>query len=224
MAGRCGHRLRRSVPTGRRRRSCGPPGSGSRRRATTAPPSARVAADAGIDPSMVMRYFGTKAQALRCRAGHRPAPAGPDRCAADELPRMLVRLFLDRWESDPAGRCPAGAAALRGDQRARRGPDAGDLRRAGRPRAGRRAWPELAARRAGLVAAQLLGLGLTRYLLRLPAVTALTRRRSKTPSPRPSKLSSDAIHGAIPTTNGGRRKPGTTWCAKFARCRASRPS
>ncbi|MFP5391714.1 MAG: hypothetical protein ACLGI6_09230, partial [Gammaproteobacteria bacterium] len=28
---------------------------------------------------------------------------------------------------------------------------------------------------AGLVAAQLLGLGLTRYLLRLPAVTALTR-------------------------------------------------
>ncbi|MET9909291.1 hypothetical protein ABZZ74_21175 [Streptomyces sp. NPDC006476] len=34
--------------------------------------------------------------------------------------------------------------------------------------------PELAARRAGLVSAQLLGLGLTRYLLRLPAVTTLT--------------------------------------------------
>ncbi|MEU3282302.1 hypothetical protein [Streptomyces antibioticus] len=34
--------------------------------------------------------------------------------------------------------------------------------------------PELAARRAALVSAQLLGLGLTRYLLRLPAVTALT--------------------------------------------------
>ena len=32
--------------------------------------------------------------------------------------------------------------------------------------------PELAARRAGLIAAQLLGLGLTRYPL--PAVTALT--------------------------------------------------
>ena len=36
--------------------------------------------------------------------------------------------------------------------------------------------PELAARRAGLVSSQLLGLGLTRYLLRLPAVTALTRQ------------------------------------------------
>ena len=33
---------------------------------------------------------------------------------------------------------------------------------------------ELAAQRAGLVSAQLLGLGLTRYLLRLPAVTALS--------------------------------------------------
>ncbi|SHI08727.1 TetR/AcrR family transcriptional regulator [Streptomyces sp. 3214.6] len=35
--------------------------------------------------------------------------------------------------------------------------------------------PETARRRAGLVSAQLLGLGLIRYLLRLPAVTALTR-------------------------------------------------
>ncbi|MFE9997742.1 TetR/AcrR family transcriptional regulator [Streptomyces avermitilis] len=35
--------------------------------------------------------------------------------------------------------------------------------------------PELAACRAGLASAQLLGLGVTRYLLRLPAVTALTR-------------------------------------------------
>jgi hypothetical protein len=34
---------------------------------------------------------------------------------------------------------------------------------------------ETAGRRAGLVSAQLLGLGLSRYLLRLPAVTALTR-------------------------------------------------
>ena len=35
--------------------------------------------------------------------------------------------------------------------------------------------PEIAKRRAGMVSAQLLGLGLTRYLLRLPAVTALNR-------------------------------------------------
>ncbi|MFJ9549790.1 TetR/AcrR family transcriptional regulator [Streptomyces erythrochromogenes] len=33
--------------------------------------------------------------------------------------------------------------------------------------------PERAARTAGLVSTQLLGLALTRYLLRLPAVTAL---------------------------------------------------
>lgn len=34
--------------------------------------------------------------------------------------------------------------------------------------------PDRAARVAGLVSAQLLGLALTRYLLRLPAVTALS--------------------------------------------------
>ena len=34
--------------------------------------------------------------------------------------------------------------------------------------------PAVAAQRAGLVSAQLLGLGLTRYLLCLPAVTTLT--------------------------------------------------
>ena len=90
---------------------------------------------------------------------------------------MLVRLFLDRWESDPAGDAllvllrsavtnEHAAARMRADLRRRRS----------LPR-----WPPrwartLAARRAGLVSAQLLGLGLTRYLLRLPAVTALSPR------------------------------------------------
>src|SRR5689334_7504616 len=61
-----------------------------------------VAADAGIDPSMVMRYFVTKAQLFDAALDidlRLPDLAGVPR---DELPRMLVRLFLDRWEGDPA--------------------------------------------------------------------------------------------------------------------------
>jgi hypothetical protein len=54
---------------------------------------------------------------------------------------------------------------------------------------------ELAAQRAGLVSAQLLGLGLTRYLLRIPAVTALSPQESKIPSLPPSGPSSNAAYG-----------------------------
>jgi Tetracyclin repressor-like, C-terminal domain len=49
--------------------------------------------------------------------------------------------------------------------------------------------PDLARRQAGIIASQMLGLGLTRYLLRLPAVTALT----------PSEIE-DALGPAITAT------------------------
>lgn len=60
-----------------------------------------VAADAGIDPSMVMRYFGSKeglfeaALTIDLRL--------PDLTAvpAADLPRALVRHFLERWEGNP---------------------------------------------------------------------------------------------------------------------------
>src|SRR6476660_7923444 len=62
-----------------------------------------VAADAGIDPSMVMRYFGSKAKLFDAALDidlHLPDLTG---VPLDQLPRMLVRLFLDRWENDPTG-------------------------------------------------------------------------------------------------------------------------
>src|SRR3954466_9674777 len=60
-----------------------------------------VAADAGIDPSMVMRYFGNKAQLFDAALDidlNLPDLTG---VAVDQLPRKLVRLFLNRWENDP---------------------------------------------------------------------------------------------------------------------------
>jgi AcrR family transcriptional regulator len=134
-----------------------------------------VAADAGIDPSMVMRYFGSKeglfeaALAIDLRL--------PDLSAVppQELAAALVRHFVDRWEGDPAD--DALLVLLRS---AVTNEQAAERMRAVfatqvQPALAAALGPERAAARAGLVSAQLLGLGLTRYLLRLPAVTALSR-------------------------------------------------
>jgi AcrR family transcriptional regulator len=134
-----------------------------------------VAADADIDPSMVMRYFGSKAQLFEAALTidlRLPDLAG---VPSAELPRLLVRHFLDRWESDPADDALLVLlrSAVTNEHAAARTHDifAGQVA----PALASALGPELAARRAGLVAAQLLGLALTRYLLRLPAVTALSR-------------------------------------------------
>jgi AcrR family transcriptional regulator len=133
-----------------------------------------VAADAGIDPSMVMRYFGTKAQLFD--AALTIDLRLPDLAAVprDDLPRTLVRHFLDRWEGDPADDALLVLlrSAVTNEHAAARMHQifAGQVA----PALARAVGQGLAARRAGLVSAQLLGLGLTRYLLQLPAVSALS--------------------------------------------------
>lgn len=135
-----------------------------------------VAADADIDPSMVMRYFGSKEQlfdaalAIDLRL--------PDLAAVprEELARVIVRHFLDRWEGDPADDALLVLlrSAVTNERAAARTHEIFAVQVA--PALAAALGPERAARRAGLVAAQLLGLGLTRYLLALPAVTALSRQ------------------------------------------------
>ncbi|MCQ4083128.1 TetR family transcriptional regulator [Streptomyces sp. RB6PN25] len=132
-----------------------------------------VAADANIDPSMVIRYFATKeglfdaALTIDLRL--------PDLTAVPvvELPGTLVRLFLERWESDPSGDTLLVLlrSAVTNDRAAERV----------RAIFTRQVAPTLVAAlgpqvvpRAALVASQLLGLALTRYLLRLPPVTQMT--------------------------------------------------
>ena len=90
------------VPIGRRPRSCGPPGSGSRSNGYDRTTIRAVAADAGIDPSMVMRYFVTKAQLFDAALDIDLRLPDLTDVPAAELPGMLVRMFLDRWEGDPA--------------------------------------------------------------------------------------------------------------------------
>ena len=132
-----------------------------------------IAADAGIDPSMVMRYYGSKADLFVAAVDvdlRLPDPAALPR---DRLGASLVQHFLARWERDPAdvllmllrsaATDEAAAARLRGVFAEQLLPMVRALV----------ADPEQAARRAGLVATQMLGLALCRAILRLPPVVAL---------------------------------------------------
>ncbi|MEU7201572.1 TetR family transcriptional regulator [Streptomyces sp. NPDC045470] len=128
-----------------------------------------VARDAGIDPSMVMRYYGNKAGLFAAASEIDLKLPDLTSVPRDQLGALLVRHFLDRWERDEtltamvrvAVTNEAGADRLRGVF-------AEQIRPA---LAAVCAVPEEDASRAALVGSQLVGMGMLRYVLLLqPAV------------------------------------------------------
>jgi AcrR family transcriptional regulator len=133
-----------------------------------------IAAHAGIDPAMVIRYFGSKQNLFAVAAEfdlRLPDLSGLPKTAVG---RALVEHFFDRWEGDETL-----IALLR--TAATNEPTAQRMRSifatqllslvssvSGEPRA-------RAAVRAGLIATQMLGLALCRYVLKLPPVVAAKR-------------------------------------------------
>ncbi len=134
-----------------------------------------VAADAEIDPSMVMRYFGSKEQLFDAALTVDLRLPDWTATAPQDLPRRVVETFLDRWERDPASDILLVLlrSAVTNERAAERVREMFAEQIA--PRLAAVLDPREAPRRAGLLAAQLLGLALTRYLLRLPPVASLTR-------------------------------------------------
>ncbi|MBJ6638717.1 TetR/AcrR family transcriptional regulator [Streptomyces sp. DHE7-1] len=132
-----------------------------------------IAKDARIDPSMVMRYFGSKEGlfAAAVALDLRLPDLGP--VPRDEAGRTLVTHFLGLWEENEeltavlrvGATNQAGAERMQGIFRDQLLPVARQVC----------PDPEQVPARAALCAAQLLGLALTRYVLRLPPAVALTR-------------------------------------------------
>ncbi|AYY14117.1 TetR/AcrR family transcriptional regulator [Actinobacteria bacterium YIM 96077] len=133
-----------------------------------------IAADACIDPSMVMRYFGSKEKLFAAAAHFDLELPSLVQVPRSEVGERLVRHFLDRWEGDEAlmillrsGVTNAVAAermqAIFAEQLA---PVVAEV--AADPSAP-------ASTRAGLVASQILGLALCRYVLRFPPVVEMSR-------------------------------------------------
>lgn len=134
-----------------------------------------IAAEAGIDPSMVIRYFGSKdglfAAAVEVDIGLPDLTAVP----AGERGGVLAQHFVRRWEGDlnddvlvlllrSAASHPAAAERAREVFR-------DQLIAMIEPVVP----PGEAAHRAGLIATQVLGLALCRYVLALPPVAGMTR-------------------------------------------------
>jgi AcrR family transcriptional regulator len=135
----------------------------------------RVAADAGVDPALVHHYFGPKEALFRAvvAAPLDPGTIMPSILAGDRegIPERLLRTFLAAWESQTTG--PGFRALIRSAvsnrvsnrlvrefftqqvQRRLRTLDSGIV-------ADEIPW------RSSLVASQLFGLAMTRYILELP--------------------------------------------------------
>jgi AcrR family transcriptional regulator len=132
-----------------------------------------IAADAEIDPALVMRYFGTKEKLFAAAANFDLRLPDLSVVPRKKLGVGLVEHFLNRWETDETLKALLRAAVSNQTAAARiRVIFEKQLVTAMAPLFENRAT---AATRAGLVASQMLGLALTRYLLRLPSVVALDR-------------------------------------------------
>ena len=133
-----------------------------------------IAADADIDPAMVMRYFGSKERLFAAAAEfdlRLPDLSGLPR---SEVGARVVEHFIDRWENDDTLMALIRTAVTNDAARERVlsifatqvAPVVAQLSGAARP---------LAAARAGLIASQMLGVGLCRYVLKLPALVRFDR-------------------------------------------------
>jgi AcrR family transcriptional regulator len=135
-----------------------------------------IAADARIDPAMVMRYYGSKEKLFTVAAEFDLLLPDVAHLPREQIGERLISHFLDRWEGDDSLVALLRAAATNeaaaermhaifADQLCR---VVADLLPPGAPAAE-------AAERAGLVASQILGMALCRYILRLPPVVAMDR-------------------------------------------------
>jgi AcrR family transcriptional regulator len=129
-----------------------------------------IAADANIDPSMVMRYFGNKNQLFAAAAEFDLKFPDFSDTDVDQLGSQMVAHFLQRWEGDEALIVLLRSSTTNAEAAQRM-----------REIFGAQLLPAIAAvtpadavRRAGLVATQILGLALCRYVLRLSPVVAMS--------------------------------------------------
>jgi AcrR family transcriptional regulator len=131
-----------------------------------------IAADAGVDPAMVMRYYGNKDKLFAAAADF--DLQFPDFADADRgrLGSSLVRHFLERWEADDGLVILLRSSATNAEAAQRMREIFGSQLK---PLVASFAPASEASARAGLIATQILGLALCRFVLRLPPVAQMSR-------------------------------------------------
>ncbi|MGW1814338.1 TetR/AcrR family transcriptional regulator [Streptomyces sp. NPDC002125] len=132
-----------------------------------------IARDARIDPSMVMRYYGSKEGLFAAASAIELRLPGLGALPGKHIGAVLVGHFLDRWEQDDVltGLLRVGVTNEAGAERMR----AVFAEQLGPVAAGVCPDPADAPRRAALVASQILGMALARYVLRIEPAAAMSR-------------------------------------------------
>lgn len=132
-----------------------------------------IAADAGIDPSMVMRYYGNKEGLFAAAAEFDLDLPDLTQVPVEGIGAALADHFVERWERDEALLIllragvtnEAVAERMRTIFAAQLAPVIVKAI----------ADPEQAPQRASLAASQVLGMALCRYVLAFPPLRAMTR-------------------------------------------------
>jgi len=132
-----------------------------------------IAGKAGIDPALVMRYFGNKQKLFAAAAEFDLRLPDLTQIPRDQLGVTLARHFFKRWEEDDILQALLRSAVTNRSAAERM-----------RSIFGSQVAPALAplfkdqreaATRAGLIATQTLGMALCRYVLRLPPILAMSQ-------------------------------------------------
>ena len=120
---------------------------------------------------MVMRYFGSKDRLFAAAADFDLQLPDLSDVGAEDLGARIVAHFLDRWERDDALVVLLRSSTTNAEaaQRMR------EIFTTQLLPVIAKVSPADAARRAGLIATQVLGLALCRYVLRLPPIAAMSR-------------------------------------------------
>lgn len=129
-----------------------------------------VAADVGVDPALVIRYFGSKQDLFAAAAEFSVDLPDLRDVAPDDLADALFGRFFAVWEQDTtfvallraAMTSPAAADTMRGVFATQVAPALATV------------TPDHAEQRAGLLGAFVIGLATTRYVLTNPAVADLS--------------------------------------------------
>lgn len=129
-----------------------------------------VAADVGVDPALVIRYFGSKQDLFAAAAEFSVDLPDLRDVAPDDLADALFGRFFAVWEQDTtfvallraAMTSPAAADTMRGVFATQVAPALAAVA------------PDHAEQRAGLLGAFVIGLATTRYVLANPAVADLS--------------------------------------------------
>ncbi|MFB7588508.1 TetR family transcriptional regulator [Streptomyces sp. NPDC056169] len=132
-----------------------------------------IARDAGIDPSMVMRYYGNKEGLFAAASEFELRLPELGALPSQHVGAVLVTHFLDRWERDEVltGLLRVGVTNAAGAERMQ----AIFAEQLGPVTLGVCPDPADAPRRAALAASQILGMALVRYVLRLPPAVEMSR-------------------------------------------------